>query len=81
MPWYFSEPKQEIVDMISIYQHKRTNCPLLSDKFMKLEQIYNRIRPFQNAAFGYLFGGLLLLAFVLIQTVRSKEPLLKDLVK
>lgn len=77
MPWYFSEPKQEIVDMISIYQHKRTNCPLLSDKFMKLEQIYNRIRPFQNAAFGYLFGGLLLLAFVLIQTVRLKEPLFK----
>lgn len=81
MPWYISEPNQEIVDMISIYQQKRTNCPLLSPKQMQLEQFYNRIRPFRSSAFGYLFCGILLLGSILLQTIHKERNFLTKISK
>lgn len=72
MPWYISEPNQEIVDMIAIYQAKRSNCLTLSDSQIACELVYNRMNPIKKSAIGYLCGGLLLLILMLIQILRPK---------
>lgn len=72
MPWYISDPNQEIVDMIAVYQAKRSNCPTLSDSQIACELAYNRVNPIKKSAIGYLCGGVLLLILMLIQILRPK---------
>ncbi len=76
MPWYISEPSQEIVDMIAIYQQKQANCPIPTSNKVNLEQFYNRIRPFHKCAKGYLCFGLLLLMLMFSQVFVSKKKYL-----
>ena len=73
MPWYIGEPNQEIVDMIAVYQQKMTNCPLLSKTQIKIEHIYNRIRPFHKSSMGYLCFGFILLAIILFQIISKSK--------
>lgn len=73
IPWYFSEPKQDIINMISVYQQKKTNCPLLTDTQLKMELLYNQIHPFYISAFGYISGGIFLLLSIILQMVYQKQ--------
>ncbi|WP_299231775.1 cytochrome c biogenesis protein CcsA [uncultured Bacteroides sp.] len=77
MPWYFTEPSQEIVDMISKYQKKKTNTTLLSEAQVSLEIIYNKIRPFFYTAIINLSCGLLLLLSIFIKLIHNKSSLIR----
>lgn len=76
MPWYFTEPSQEIVDMISKYQKQKTNTTLLSETQVSLEIIYNKIRPFFYTAMINLSCGLLLLLSIFIKLIHNKSSLI-----
>lgn len=67
MPWYFTEPSQDIVHMIHIYQQKKSACPLRPPLQIKLELLYNRIRPFFCTALMNLSCGLLLILFLILR--------------
>ncbi len=73
MPWYFTEPSQEIIHMISIYQQKQTACPLPSPTQTRLELLYNRVKPFFCTAVVNLSCGVLLLLFLCLQLGRDRS--------
>ena len=73
MPWYFTEPSQEIVDMIYKYQQKKTNCILLSDTQVTSEILYNQVRPFFCSAIINLTCGILLILLVFMQLSSQKS--------
>lgn len=81
MPWYISEPNQEVVDMISIYQKKKSNCPILSKSQINFEIFYNRTHPLHYSAIGYLGFGLLLLIIMLFRITHNKSSFLFQISK
>lgn len=68
----WSEP-EEIIDMIKIYQQKRSNITLPTAKKIEIELLYNRIDPFFITLFGYLAVGLLLFVSTLLTTLYGKK--------
>lgn len=77
MPWYFTEPSQEIVDMISKYQKKKTNTQLPSDLQVEMEILYNNIRPFFYTAMINLSCGIMLLLSIFIKLLDNKSLLIR----
>lgn len=73
MAWYVTEPGPEPVEMIRLYQQKRSNCPIPSDRQMQLELRYNQFRPFFWSGMGYLAGGVLLTALLVAGIIRGRR--------
>lgn len=68
----WQEP-EEIIDMIKIYQQKRSNIELPTPRKLEIELLYNRIDPFFITLFGYLAIGLLLFVCTLLTTLYGKK--------
>lgn len=81
MPWYFTEPSQEIVNMISKYQKKKTNCNILSDNQVRFEILYNKVRPFFCTAMINLTCGILLILLIFMKLINRRGFILKKACK
>lgn len=78
MPWYFTEPCQEVVDMICKYQEKKSNGQLLSTTQIRLEVLYNKIKPFFCTAIANLICSILLILTLVLQMIyRPSSAVLK----
>ncbi|MDR1408112.1 MAG: cytochrome c biogenesis protein CcsA [Tannerella sp.] len=65
----------EMLTMISTYQHKRNQGVELDDEKIARELMYNRLAPFQWCKIGYLSLGGLMLVFSFILFFRDKRGL------
>lgn len=79
MPWYFTEPCQEIVDMICKYQEKKSNGQLLSSTQIRVEILYNKIKPFFYTAIANLTCSILLILTLILQMIHHPSPAFKSI--
>lgn len=73
MAWILTENDEEPVNMIKIYQQKKSNNSLPNNSRVMLEESFDEVQLTQITAMGYMTCALLLIGFVFFKPIKHKN--------
>lgn len=67
------EAPSKVIDIISLYQLKKSDGSLYSSSKISAELLYNKLEIFKWSGFGYMTAGLLLIITVIVSLVTGRR--------